>query len=369
MGRTLNVFISAGETSGDRLGSTLIADLQKLAHAEDERIEWRGMGGPAMRAYAATLFPTEQAAAAGLAELLPRAASVLRAYRRLAALAGERRYEVAVLIDFPDFNLRLAPILKRRGTPILYYGAPQLWAWRPGRVEALRRRIDRLAALFPFEAEWFSTRGIDTVFVGHPAAALPWREKAANGPPWRIGLWPGSRRHEVETILPRQLAATRLLNTRSPGRFSFAIHVAPGCEAPIAALQNRAETSWPLADETTVDDMAWTAAGTAATELACRGAPFILTHAVHPLSFALARRLVSVRHLAMPNLMAGRTVAPELVQGAFTPEALARETLRLADFPGLVKRQRETWREVRRALAAPPGAPSAAELAWNLARP
>ena len=369
MTKSLRVFICAGEASGDCLGGWFMENFGRLAESKGQKVSWLGMGGPDMQARAQnSLTDMSAVQTAGMVELLPRLPEVLRRYLRLKRLAAESKPDLAVLVDFPDFNLRLAGFIHERGIPVLYYVAPQLWAWRPGRIEILKRSVDGLAVLFPFEEDWFRARGVAAFYVGHPLLeTIPepgletdWGENIT------IGLFPGSRTHEVEAILPVQLAAARLLDGQTPDSLSFQIHAAAGRETQIMRIQKESGSDFNCVGGGYDCDMAWCAAGTATLELALAGVVWLLTHRVRRLSYWMARRWISTACLAMPNILLKRMVAPELVQNDCRPEAIARHTVRLLSDGGERRRIRRAWLDMRRLFEHPRREGGAAEVAWKL---
>lgn len=296
--------------------------------------------------------------AAGFAELLPKTPSIVSAFLTQHSVIRRERPDLAVLVDYPDFNLRLARSLRRMRIPILYYGAPQCWAWRPSRTEKLKKMVSTLAVLFPFEEKWFADRGVNAVFVGHPLAmeekprvtlraekteSGQERETVLKNAPFEIGIFPGSRAHEVESILPVQLNAAEKLRVFSARPFRFSIVAASGRRRQIDRIQQRAGIRLPYSSMNDRCDLAWCAAGTVTLELALSGIPWILTHRLSRVSHLMVKRSIRVDHLGMPNILLGRRAAPELVQKKLTAGRLARTTLDLLADGERMKRIRESW--------------------------
>lgn len=339
----MRIFLSAGEASGDLYGAWLIDALREELRERGETSvsQFFGVGGNAMRAAGCDLVvDAHQITVVGLAEVVRHLPRIYGLFQQALLEVDRRRPDVAVLIDFPDFNLRLARQLHRRGIPVVYYVSPQLWAWRQSRVEQIRRYVRKLLVIFPFERQFYSTHGIDAQFVGHPLAELPppaltrqqFAEQYGLDPNriW-IALLPGSRLGEVSRIFPTLLEAAQLLGSEyvyvvpvastlredwlrkflpSNGRVTiFFTH-----DAPATLLHARA---------------AAVASGTSTLQAALLGTPFCMVYRVAELSWAFGRRLVKVDRFAMPNLIADSDLVPELVQADFTPNRVASELLRL----------------------------------------
>jgi lipid-A-disaccharide synthase len=334
-----SVLISCGEPSGDLYAGALTRELRSLCPGV--RVE--GFGGDRLRGAGATLVGDYRGiAVTGLVEalrVLPRSYAM---YRRLVRAARDRRPDVLVVIDFPDFNFRLAAAVKALGIPVVYYIAPQLWAWRSGRMKTLRRIADRILVIFPFEPAIYERAGTRAEFVGHPlvdlARATEAREPflaslglSASQPV--LALLPGSRPNEVSQILSPLVEAAGLVADRLPG-LQVVLARAPNLpeslfaplaagRVPVAVVENRTD------DVLAASDAVVTASGTATVQAAIHERPMVIVYRVAPLSYALGRPLVHVDTFGMVNLVAGRRIAPELIQKDFTPAAVARETLRL----------------------------------------
>lgn len=324
----LRIFISAGEASGDLYGAQLIEALRRLR----PDLEVFGLGGEHMRAAGCeTLVDAKDIAVVGITEILRHLPRIYARFGRLRRVIAQRRPDVGVVIDSPAFNLRVARTLHRRGIPVVYYVAPQFWAWRQWRARIVRRYVRRALTIFPFEVEFWQHWGVPAQFVGHPLAeaARPSiartemaRENGLDaGKPW-ITLMPGSRRREVEMNLPIMLAAA----TRLGQGYEFLLPVAPTLETSfLRGLMGQGSRIRLLADARSAlvhSRAAVVASGTATVEAAMMATPFVMVYRVSPLSFALGRPLVKLRHFAMVNLIAGEEVVPELVQADFTPESV-----------------------------------------------
>jgi lipid-A-disaccharide synthase len=384
------IFLSAGEASGDHYGAQLIAELRR----RNQQLACFGLGGKEMEAAGLDrIVRAEDVAHMGITEVIRHMPRVYRAYRSLVASIRQRRPDVAVLIDFPDVNFRLARELKKLGIPVVYFVSPQLWAWKRQRLRWVQKRVTRMMVIFPFEERFYRSRGVDAQFVGHPLAQLPLptisREEyaAAHGlDPTRnwIALLPGSRSKEVQLNLPAMLEAADDPSIHS--NYEFLIPVAS--TVPRNALENQLGHWTEPFDRNSAPRRAnfhlvpdardalyharasVVASGTATVQAAVIGNPFIVVYKVSPLTFRLAKRLVHYPPeiwphndldadgnlpIAMVNLIAGRRIVPELLQDRFTAANIA-SALRplLADSPERA-RMIADLAEVRHALQPPPG--------------
>lgn len=368
----VRILISAGEASGEMYGAQLIAALRRL----DPGVVCFGAGGERMRAAGCDIVvDSRDLAVVGITEILGHLPKIWGLYRRLIGEAAKRKPEVAVVIDSPAFNWRVARAMTRMGVPVVYYVCPQFWAWRQGRVRLLRRYVDKGLVIFPFEEKFYRDRGVDAEFVGHPLADLAKpairREDYAvehgldPAKHW-IVLMPGSRRKEVQMNLPEILQSARLLGADHEYLLPVAptlnreflsgivgrsgIHLVP--EALPALLHARAGI---------------VASGTATVEAALIGMPFVMVYRVSPLTYLLGKSRVKVPFFAMVNLIAGEQVVPELIQQDFTA-ARAVGHLReiIADGPAR-ERQIAGLNRVRRLLRSGKQGQSAAERAAEVA--
>jgi lipid-A-disaccharide synthase len=347
------IFISAGEASGEHYGALLIAALQKQLAAAGQRASFFGMGGERMAASGLEcVVRSEEMAIMGLTEVVRHLPHIWREFRRLKQAVRARPPSVAVLIDFPEIHFRLAKELHRLGVPVIFFVSPQLWAWKKKRIRLVQRYIDRMLVIFPFEEAFYRERGVDAEFVGHPLAELAAppvsREEfaAENGlnpaKTW-IGLLPGSRAKEIRDHLPEMLRVARELAAHSGGASARGMEFV----VPLAATLNEAQRDevrrlaeahgGGLTLRLVTDARAAllharasvVASGTATVEAALIGNPFVVVYRVSPLTYAIARRLVKVPHVAMVNLIAGKRVVTELIQSDFTAEKIVHEIERL----------------------------------------
>jgi lipid-A-disaccharide synthase len=304
-------------------GAQLIAALR----SRDPRLEFFGVGGPRMRAAGCdTVVDAKDLSVVGITEILSHLPKIFRLYQHLIAEADKRKPDLAIVIDSPAFNWRVARQMKKRGIPVVYYVAPQFWAWRQGRVRLLRNYIDKALVIFPFEEKFYRERGVDAAFVGHPLADLPLpaierneyaKQFHLDPAKYWITLMPGSRIREVRLNLPTILEAASQLGSD----YEFLLPVAPTLDRSF--LQNLIGPE----NVTLVPDSLpalWhsragiVASGTATVEAAMMRTPFVMVYRVSWLTYLLGKPRVKVPHFAMVNLIAGRQVVPELVQHDFT---------------------------------------------------
>ena len=362
----VRILISAGEASGEMYGAQLIEALrrqQALNMAGEgarprHTLEFFGVGGEKMRAAGCdTVVDAKDLAVVGITEILSHLPKIWGLFHKLIAEADKRKPDLAIVIDSPAFNWRVARQMKKRGIPVVYYVCPQFWAWRQGRVRLLRKYVDKALVIFPFEEKFYRDRGVDAEFVGHPLADLPRpavsRDEyaAQNGldpaKPW-ITLMPGSRVKEVRMNLPGITEAARLLGEE----YEFILPIAPTLDSgllhslveshPSKTAKGGATSDGTMAKKKQVylvhDSLpalahsraGIIASGTATVEAAIMETPFVMVYRVTPLTYLLGRSTVKVPHFAMVNLIAGREVVRELVQQDFTAERVVAEINRIA---------------------------------------
>src|SRR5438067_3037737 len=298
-------------------------------------IEFFGVGGDKMRAAGCdVVVDAKDLAVVGITEILSHLPKIWGLFRKLIAEADKRKPDLAVVIDSPAFNWRVARQMHKRGIPVVYYVCPQFWAWRQGRVRLLRKYVTKALVIFPFEEKFYRDRGVDASFVGHPLADLPCPavDRAAYAAQhmldpaktW-ITIMPGSRVKEVRMNLPEILNATTRLG---PG-YEFLLPVAPTLDQTFVQKLIGARSEIHLVDQA-LPALAQSragiiASGTATVEAAVMGTPFVMVYRVSPLTYALGRPRVKIPHFAMVNLIAGEQVVPELVQDRFTAENVVSE--------------------------------------------
>lgn len=365
------LLLSCGEPSGDLYAAELVGQLRQRVPG----LEVVGLGGDRLQAQGARLTAhVRDLAVVGLLEVVSHLPRLRRIFRAVLAEVDARRPDVAVLVDYPDFNLRLARELRRRDIPVLYYVSPQVWAWRRGRLRAIRETVTRMLVIFPFEETVYREAGVPVTFVGHPLVDLvrPAEDAAAflescGLDPDRpvVAVLPGSRPKEVAHNVSRLAAAAELLRKRKP-ELQFLVALAPSLDpapverafAPSGARLVAGATHAALG----AARLALVASGTATVEAALLRIPMVVVYRVSSLTYALGRPLVSVPHFAMVNLVAGRAIVPELMQSDFRPERVAAEAAALLEDRERYERTRRDLEEVCRRLGAPGASARAAAI-------
>ena len=356
------LLVSCGEPSGDLYGAELVRHLRPLVGSLDVF----GLGGDRLQGQGARLTAhVRDLAVVGLLEVVSHLPRLRRIFRQVLAEVDANRPDVAVLVDYPDFNLRLAKELRRRDIPVVYYVSPQVWAWRRGRVRAIRETVSRMLVIFPFEEAMYREAGVPVTFVGHPLVDLvhPAEDRAAflrscGLDPDRavVGILPGSRRKEVAHNVGPLAAAAGRLARRKP-ELQFLVALAPSLDPAPVERAFAASGARIVAGATHgvlgASRLALVASGTATVEAALLGVPMVVVYRVSRLTYGLGRPLVKVPHFAMVNLVAGRTVVPELMQSDFTPDRVAEAAAALLDDPARYERMRQDLEEVRRRLGQP----------------
>jgi lipid-A-disaccharide synthase len=341
------IFISAGEASGEHYGALLVASLKMQLEAQGRHAAFFGMGGERMAvAGLERIVRSEDMAVMGLTEVVRHLPRIYREFRKLKQAVRQRRPDVAVLIDFPDIHFKLAEEFHRLGVPVIFFVSPQLWAWKKHRIKLVQKYVTRMLVIFPFEESFYRERGVEAEFVGHPLAEQPLptvsREQFAEengldtGATW-IGLLPGSRPKEIRDNLPEMLKAAWILSERARPRvpgLRFLVPLAPTLNAAqraeVQELLERLAGGLPVH---LVEDASAAlhharasivASGTATVEAALIGNPFVVVYRVSRLTYAIAKRVVTVPHVAMANLIAGKRVVPELIQDDFAAEKIVQ---------------------------------------------
>ncbi|QRK05360.1 lipid-A-disaccharide synthase [Archangium violaceum] len=374
------ILVVAGEASGDAHASELVAALK----ARRPDLTFFGMGGSRLAAQGVELlYGAHEVSVMGITEVLPKIPRILQVMGGLARAAAERRPACAILVDIPDFNLRLAARLKKLGIPVAYYVSPMIWAWRRGRVKTIAKLVDRMLCILPFEEDFYREAGVAARYVGSPvveqmpspASATAFRQKL--GLPVEtptLALLPGSRMSEIRRILPAMVGAAKQLVAERPG-LQVVVPVAP--TIPREEIVSRFEGSGvqPVLVEgrapevVGASDAAIVASGTAALEAGLMQRPFVVVYRVSLVTYLVGRMMLKVAHVALVNLLAGRRVVPELLQGDMTPERIAGEIRRLW-VPGAPREEMlQGLEEVRTRLGEAGAAHRAAESILELLPP
>jgi lipid-A-disaccharide synthase len=350
--------IVAGEASGDMYGATLAAELRALA--PDTR--FFGMGGDCMRrAGVETLVDANVMAVMGIVEVVGHLPVILKGFNILKRRILTDPPNLLILIDYPDFNLRLAKLAKRAGVKVLYFISPQVWAWRSGRVKGIGQVVDRMAVLFPFEVPFYREAGIPVSFVGHPLLDMVRptmsRDQALVSlgldPARRtVGLFPGSRKSVIKKLLPVILQAAQLLQARMP-ELQFVLPLASslrnedlapyleGAKVEVSVISGRNH------DLMTGCDAAISVSGTVIMELALVGVPMVLIYKVSPLTYEIGKRVINVAHIGICNIVAEKRVVRELIQHEAEPTVIADEIDRLLNDGDYAAQMRQNLAEVR----------------------
>jgi lipid-A-disaccharide synthase len=361
----LSLMIVAGEASGDRHAAHLIDALR--ASAPESTFEFFGSGGDEMRARGARLLvEARDVAIIGVPEIIRGLGRLYEAFRKLIDAALAERPDAVILVDWPDFNLRLAKKLHRAGLRVIYYISPQVWAWREYRVRQIRRDVDRMLVIFPFEEEFYREHGVEVEFVGHPlvgeiAPATPRDEFFARHDldPSRelLAVLPGSRRKEIAFNLPPIVGAVEILRRERPG-LQYVLPLASTVEqlqvarilAPMADVVRLVERDTHSAVGHA--DFAVVASGTATLETALLGTPLVVVYRASETNYRLLRPLIRIDTFGMVNLIAGRKIATELIQHDCTPERIATEVLSYLEDPERLAAARRELEEVQQKLAS-----------------
>jgi lipid-A-disaccharide synthase len=374
MRRDASVLLIAGEASADLHGAKVVERLRDLAPS----LSVYGVGGDRLGAAGMELtYDARDFAVVGFVEIVRHIPRLKAAMDRLVRLTAERATPLAILIDYPGFNIVLAKRLKKMGVRVLYYVSPQVWAWGEGRVRAIAEHVDRMAVVFAFEKDFYRERGIDVEFVGHPLLEEPLlsgtgRRSRPSGSPPLLGLLPGSRRQEIDRHLPAMLGAAGILEREVPG-LTVALGRAPGIDGDVIgrAVAGSGLRVDVVPPERTYDLMLRASAllvssGTATLEAACAGAPMVVVYRMAPVSYVIARSLIKTRHIGLVNLVAGEEVVPELIQNEVSPGRLAAAVRPFLTDAACAERVSTRLLEVRTRLGTPGASERVARMALGM---
>ena len=374
---TKRIMIVAGEASGDIYG----ADLAREACRMESGLRFFGIGGARMReAGVETCIDIADMAVVGFVEVLKHFDIISSAYFRLKKILLETPPDLLILIDYPGFNLRLAKVAKRAGVKVLYYISPQIWAWRQGRVKKIARLVDHMAVILPFEAQLYRQTGVPVTFVGHPMLDLVRvsmnRDQAAesfglDSSRKIVGLFPGSRQSEIARMLPTIAAAARNLKERLP-EAQFVVPVAstlrredlePHLDAAGVAVTYTEDRIHELIRSC---DAIVSVSGTVTLEIALVGTPMVIIYRLAPLTYQLAKRLIKIKYIGLCNILAGRSVAEELIQDKATPDAIANSLFAILTEPDTAALRRSELSIIRGCLEKGGASVNVARLALEM---
>ncbi|MDB4444055.1 lipid-A-disaccharide synthase [bacterium] len=336
------VLIIAGEASADLHGSNLVRAMKRL----DPKISFLGIGGEKMENEGVKiLFSSSDMAVVGLTEIFSRIPYIFKAHRQLKLILKETHPDLLILIDYPEFNLFLARSAKRFNVPVLYYISPQVWAWRKGRIKKIVRRVDRMATILPFEAALYRDSGLNVEYVGHPLLDAVSKtvnrreaitEMGLTGGRPILGLLPGSRREEIENLLPLMVQAVDILSSGYRDLkcvLPIASTISPDL---VQSMISKSSVDIKISQEDIYKtmatcDLAMVTSGTATLETAIMGIPMVVVYRASPLTFWIAKKVVKVPFICIVNLVAGEEVVPELMQDEVTPQRLAQEAMTILE--------------------------------------
>ncbi len=372
------ILIVAGEASGDLHGAQLVREMK----SEEPGLHFYGVGGGKLKAAGVDLWANvADMAVVGLTEVLPKLRMILGVMKRLKKSMRSLKPDLVILIDYPDFNLPLARSAKKNGIPVLYYISPQIWAWRKGRIQTIRRVVDRMAVILPFEEAIYRQAGVDAFFVGHPLLDVVRPNTSRSETLSRLGLQenvptvallPGSRKGEVNRLLPNMLKAAQILKENIKS-IQFLLPVADTLDmewiSGLIAKENSPEIKLiqgATYDAVAAADVAVVVSGTATLETALLGTPLIVIYSVSSLTYIIGRMLISVEHIGLVNIVAGKTVAPELIQHEANPNRIAAEVLSILNDSGRRKAVQEELSLLREKLGQPGAARRVAQMALTL---
>jgi lipid-A-disaccharide synthase len=370
--------IVAGEASGDVYGARLVLALRE----RNPDIAFSGLGGHEMQGAGVRLIDHFSAlSVVGLTEIIPRMGHISRVLRSLKKTLKIDRPDLLVLIDYPGFNLNLAKKAHALGIPVFYYIPPQIWAWRAGRIKKISQRVDRVAVILPFEKEFYSKHGLEVDYVGHPLLDLPPPSKDEGEIRTELGigserepiiaLLPGSRAEEISRLMPAMIGAAEIISRSFP-RLCCIVVLAPSIgedrvksyfeSVPIDIRVGRSDTRELLK----IADVALIASGTATLEAAITGTPMVIAYRVSSLTYMAGRFLAKVPYIGLVNLVAGRAIVPELIQGEATGDRLVEECLAILEDGRIRKNMKRDLQVVREQLGHGGAAKRAAQIAADM---
>ncbi|MDQ5984386.1 MAG: Lipid-A-disaccharide synthase [Syntrophus sp. SKADARSKE-3] len=371
------IMIVAGEASGDLHGAHLVRAM--LEH--DPSLTFYGVGGKRLEEAGVTLVAhAADMAVVGLTEVVSKLGMILGVMGKLKASFITHKPDLIILIDYPDFNLPMAKAAKKKGIKVFYYISPQVWAWRKGRVRKIRKVVDKMAVILPFEEDFYRQAHVDVAYVGHPLLDAvrtrysrdeAQRQFGLRAEGKTIGLLPGSRQSEVVKLLPIMLGAAAIIKERLPD-VQFVLPLAETLERDFVARMidagpvNVKIIEDAIYDVIAVSDMVIVASGTATLETGLLMTPMLIVYKISPLSYLLGRLFISVSHIGLVNIIAGKTVVPEYIQGDATPERLAAYLLETITDKRRMTAIKSDLSEIKNKLGEPGAAKRAAALAYGM---
>jgi len=368
--------IVTGEASGDLHGSRVVEAIWQ----QNAEVEVYAVGSKYMeQAGAEILVDSSCLGVVGITEVMERFGSIIKAYWNLKNFIKKSGINLLILIDFPDFNLMLAKVARRLEVPILYYISPQIWAWRPGRLQKIARLINKMAVIFPFEVPIYQNAGLSVQFVGHPLLDVFGSRHRTDSFPDNfefkgnplIALLPGSREREIKYLLPEMVRGAKILVGQKPGA-KFILAAAPTINVQglkkILATQS---IDIPVVEgqtyrAITAADLVIVASGTATLETAILGKPMVIVYRVSSLSYWVGRVMVKVGWVGLVNIVAGKKVVPELIQGEARGERIAAEAMKILDDETYRMEMLRRLAEVREKLGTPGAAERVAKMALEM---
>jgi lipid-A-disaccharide synthase len=374
---TKTIMMIAGEASGDSHGAKLVESIRK----KNRQIQFIGLGGDLMQKAGVTLYVhLNELSVVGITEVLSQRGGILSGLRTAKNMLRTIRPNLLVLLDFPDFNLIVARTAKNLGIPVLYYISPQLWAWRSGRVKKIKRYVNHMAVVLPFEADFYRKHRVPVTYVGHPLLeypALPAEDNKTSSNEIIIGLLPGSREGEIKNLLPVMLqTADYLAGTYDAIKFLLPRAPTISYDQIKSILESQPLKNAPCIQIVDVharqvdqqSDLVIVASGTATLEAALTETPMIIIYKISPISYYLGKMLIHVPHIGLANLVADQRVVPELIQDEATPENIFETACQLLNNPLTMKRIRRKLKFIRQRLGGPGASDRTADIALRLLR-
>lgn len=371
------IMIIAGETSGDLHGSNLVKAMQQI----DPALRFCGIGGRRMQDAGVELMAdAADMAVVGLTEVIVKINQIRKVLNLMKAKLQDIRPDLLILIDYPDFNLMLGKAAKALGIKIFYYISPQIWAWRRGRITKIRNIVDKMAVILPFEERLYREANVDATYVGHPLLdtvktkyAHPEALKRFGLQEGRItvGLLPGSRKAEVARLLPVMIKAAEILVNKLPG-LQFVLPLADTLDQ--ASVDHILQQSFvpvriihhDMLDVVHVSDIVIVASGTATLETALLGKPMVIVYKVSPLSYYIGKKIIKIKHIGLANIIAGKTIVPELIQDEANPERIAAAVTGILNDKARMDEIKAELNKIRETLGQPGAAERAARLAYGM---